>query len=275
MLTRENLYPYQHRAIEFIKKHPNCALWVDMGLGKTVSALTAFADMFHSFDVDKALVVAPLRVARQVWADEIDEWSHLQGLRVSKIVGTEQQRLRAMDATADIYTINREQVAWLEEQIIHGKKQVRRWPWDMVILDESQSFKSQTSQRWTSLRRLRRLFDRCVQLTGTPVPNGYGDLWAQLYLLDRGQRLGETESAYQGRWFEAPDMYSTYSWTLKDHGAKEIQEAVADITLTMRAEDYLDLPPVLNNIVTVKLSDRVLRLNIIEHHDIIMNQNPE
>jgi SNF2 family DNA or RNA helicase len=260
MLSRANLYPYQHRAIEFIKKHPNCALWVDMGLGKTVSALTAFGDMFHSFDVDKALVVAPLRVARQVWSDEIDEWSHLQGLRVAKIIGTPEQRLRAMaDTRADIYTINREQISWLEEQIIHGKKQVRKWPWDTVILDESQSFKSQTAQRWKSLRRLRRLFDKCVQLTGTPVPNGYGDLWAPLYLLDRGERLGETETAYLERWFEPPDMYSTYSWSLKDHAEKEIQAAVADLVLTMRAEDYLDLPPVLNNTVTVKLSDRVLK----------------
>ncbi|HZT03673.1 MAG TPA: DEAD/DEAH box helicase [Steroidobacteraceae bacterium] len=258
MRERGDLYPYQNRVVEFIKSHENCAIWVDPGLGKTVSTLTAFADLRDAFDAERMLVVAPLRVARRVWHAEVQDWAHLQGLTVSRIVGTEKQRLAAMAQPAHIHTINRENVQWLENYIAPNRKQVRPWPWDLVTLDESQSFKSQSSQRWKSLRRLRKLFPRCVELTGTAAPNGYGDLWSQMFLLDRGARLGQTETAYRDRWFNPPE-FGGFTWTIKEHAKAEIQQAVADITLVMRAEDYLDLPPVQYNRISVPLSPAIMK----------------
>lgn len=264
MLTREQLYPYQGKASAFVKANPFCALWKDMGLGKTVSALTAGLDLIQSFEVRKILVIAPVRVARKVWSDEIKRWAHLQGLTISCCVAGEQQmtgmeadwrRRDLLKVGADITTINREQMQWLESLYIQGKRQIRHWPWDMVIVDESQSFKSQSSYRWKSLNRLRRLCSRFVELTGTPAPNGYADLWSQLYLLDRGKRLGESESAFQERWFDPPS-YESYGWTLKEgYAAREIQDAVSDIVLTMRAEDYLALPPIVYNTIKIQMPD--------------------
>lgn len=264
MLGRGDLYSYQQKAVSFIKNTPNCALWLDMGLGKSVSTLTAVADLQAAFDVGRVLVVAPLRVARKVWSDEVKRWAHLQGMTVACAVTSEdkkltasqqnEHRMKALRSGADITTINREQMQWLEELIIQGKKQIRKWPWDMVILDESQSFKSQSSFRWKSLRRLRRLFPRCVQLTGTPIPLGYQDLWSQLYLLDGGVRLGPTETAFKERWFDPPS-YEEYGWTMKAHSAKEIQAAVSDIVLPMRADDYLSLPPVVYNTIKVQMPE--------------------
>lgn len=260
MLSRADLYPYQATAIDFIKTHPSCALWLEPGLGKSVSTLTAFGDLLNDFDATKMLVVAPKRVAQRVWDAEIEGWSHLQGLRVAKMIGTEKQRLAAMAAAADVFTINRENVQWLESVIAPNRKQVRPWPWDMVVLDESQSFKSQSSQRWKSLKRLRQLFSRCVQLTGTPAPNGYSDLWSQLYLLDRGTRLGQTETAYRERWFTPINYGNQYTdWVIRPGSAEEIQAAIADIVLSMKTEDYLDLPPVTYNRINVPLSAAVMK----------------
>lgn len=259
MLDRKDLRPYQHRAVEFIKQHENCALWLDMGLGKTSSTLTAFHDLLHDFSVRRALVVAPLRVARKVWSDEVDTWAHLNGLSVSRIVGTATERLAALRTPADLHTINRENCQWLEAQFIQKNQQIMRWPWDMVILDESSSFKAQSSERWKSMRRLRRLFPRCVQLTGTPSPNGYSDLWSQFYLLDRGQRLGATEKAYEDRWFERQGYGEFQPLVLKDNAAAEIKAAIADITLSLREEDYLDLPPVLKLFHRVQLPPQAMQ----------------
>jgi SNF2 family DNA or RNA helicase len=231
-----------------------------MGLGKTVSTLTALSDLRESLDVYKTLVVAPKRVARKTWSDEILEWAHLNHLTVSIAVGTEKQRLAALDAEADIHLINRENCEWLFNQFVKGtgKKQklIRPWPWDTVVLDESQSFKSQSSKRWKAMRRLRKFYDRCIQLTGTPAPNGYLDLWAQFALLDRGQRLGLTERAFKNRWMNAPSRYDpSNKWEMKgDWARQQIQELVADITISMDAEDYLDLPPVMYNPVVVTLT---------------------
>lgn len=225
-----------------------------MGGAKTVSSLTAFGDLQESFGARHALVVAPLRVARKVWSDELTEWAHLQGLTISKIIGTQAQRLAAMKVRADIHTINAENVVWLQDQFIQGKKQIKIWPWDTVFLDESQLFKSQSSKRWKALRRLRRLFPRLIQLTGTPIPNGYEDLWAQMYLLDGGARLGSTETAFHNRWFREirGDGYST--WVLKEGSKEEIHAAIADIVLAIDLKDYFDLPDVPFNSVRVSLS---------------------
>lgn len=229
-----------------------------MGLGKTVSTLTAFSDLLGNFDARRVLVVAPFRVASKVWSDEIKEWSHLSHLTVARIVGTSAQRMKALRTPADVHTINREQIPWLEAQFIAHGKQHTKWPWDMVALDESQSFKSQTSERWKSMSRLRRLFPRLVELTGTAVPNGYGDLWAQIHLLDQGKRLGATEVDFRNRWFTPPQGQFA-KWNLRDCAEKEIQDAVKDLVLALRAEDYLDLPPVVENFVRVQLSPKEMQ----------------
>lgn len=259
--TRDDLRPYQHRAVEWIKRHEFCALWVDMGLGKTVSTLTAYADMLERFDARHALVVAPLRVAQHVWPDEIDAWSHLHGLTVSRVLGSVKERWAALKRRADIHLINRENVAWLEAQVIQNRKQVRRWPWDLVILDEAQSFRSQSSGRFKSMRRLRKLIPRMVQLTGTPSPNGYKNLWSQIYLLDQGQRLGGTEKAFRDRWFEyVPEGQYGGDWTLKATAPADIQRVLSDIVLSLKAEDWLDLPPVRTNTITVDMGFKAHRL---------------
>lgn len=259
MLHRSDFRPYQDRGEQFIIDHPNCAIWEDPGLGKTVQTLSAFLRLLESFDARRMLVIAPLRVARKVWKDEIAEWSHLQGLTISCITGTWAEKAEALRVPADIHTINRESIMWLEAQFIQGKKQLKRWPWDMVAGDEFQSFRSQTSQRWKSLNRLRRLFPRLAALTGTPAPGGYHNLWAQYALLTPPgavNPLGSTEQAFLDRWFENPTEQNALARPRLRPGAKEqIQAAIAPITLSMRAKDYIDMPPVRTNKIRVELTE--------------------
>lgn len=262
-LSRADLRGYQNRIIDHIKDNLNCAAWVDMGLGKTVATLTALKDLMESFDVDKVLIIAPLRVARKTWDDEIAEWAHLEGLRTAHVIGTAAQRLDALKRTdVDIHLINRENVDWLKNQFVTGTgkkmKLIRRWPWDTVVIDESSSFKSADSIRFKALRSLRPCYERLIQLTGTPAPNGYEDLWSQINLLDRGKRLGFTKKAFRARWMDAPDRWNPNDtkYVMKDHSAGQIQEAVKDVVISMRAEEYLDLPPVMYNPVYVHLDDK-------------------
>jgi SNF2 family DNA or RNA helicase len=244
----------QHSAISFIESHETGGLWADVGTGKTVSALTAVLRLLNRFDCKRVLVVGPRLVAERVWESEVAEWEHLKHLRVSKIVGTAAQRLAAMERDADVYTITRDNVCWLEDQFIRYegliKAQYRKWPWDTVILDESQSFKSQSSQRFKSIRRLRRLFPRCYLLSGSLMPNGYGDLWSQLYLIDGGERLGKTESAYHQRWFSKEVNDGVVRWTLKPHAAEEIDARISDVFYVMRDAQ----PPAPTNFIKVSLS---------------------
>lgn len=258
MLNRSDLFKYQERAVEFDKNIGNGMKFMDMGLGKTVTTLTAYVDMRASFDVRRLLVSAPLRVARKVWSDEVASWDHLKHLRVSRIVGTVAQRMAALNADADVYTINREQLCWLEDQFIRGRKQIRKWPFDMVVHDESQTYKNCDSQRFKSARRLARLAERIICMTGTPAPNGYVDLWAQYFLLDRGARLGHGVGDFRKRWFDSVQLDGYTKWLPRDGAEAEIRKLVADITLSMRAEDYLELPPVKNNFVKVVLDQSVM-----------------
>lgn len=255
MLQRSDLYAYQRHAVDFVKERRNCALWVDMGLGKTASTLTAFADMHDSLEANKMLVVAPKRVARKVWSDEIETWSHLSHLRVSRIVGSEAECFRALKVKADVYTIGRDRVPWLHAQFIQDNKQVVEWPWDTVVLDEAQSFASQSSQRWKAIADLRKKsrFPRLIELSGTPMPNGYMKLWSQLWLLDAGKRLGLCEEAMKERWFTPPVGVFT-KWVIKPGAEREIQNRLKDIVLALREDDYLDLPPVVDNFIRCQLS---------------------
>lgn len=253
MRRRSELRPYQERAAAHFACHEAAAGFMDMGLGKTVSGLTAYLDLLNGLEVRRALVIAPLRVARKVWSDEVNEWSHLQGLTVSRMVGTAAERLAALKTPADIHTINRENVPWLEAQFVHNYRQIKKWPWDIVFLDESQSFKSSGGVWHRSLVRLRKFMPRVIALTGTPSPNGLMDLWGQIKLLDRGQRLGATITPFRQRWFEPKTMDGYVKWIPREHAMAEITDRISDIVISLRAEDYLDLPPVTYNIVRTAL----------------------
>ena len=251
------LRQYQHHATYFIKeavRHgTGCALWMDMGLGKTVITLTAILELIQELEVEKVLVIAPLRVARKVWQDEVNIWAHTQELRISHIIGTALRRKAAIRKDADIYCINRENTKWLVDLHIDGRKQLHRWRWDMVVIDESSSFKSRSAKRWQALRKIRQLFGPCIELTGTPSPNGLMDLWAQIYLLDKGERLGKTLTAFRDRWFNPPG-YNQFKWTPKDHAEHEIKEKLQDICLSLREQDYLELPEVVYNYIPTYLT---------------------
>lgn len=255
MLQRSDLIGYQVHGVEWTKPRRNNAKWIDMGLGKTVIELTAFSDLQDSMHAHKMLVVAPKRVARKVWSDEIQTWSHLNHLRVSRIVGDAEECFAALRARADVYTIGRDRVPWLHAQFIKDNKQVVEWPFDWVTLDEAQSFASQSSQRFKAIAdlRLKTRFPRLSELSGTPMSNGYMKLWSQLWLMDKGSRLGSSEQAMKERWFTPPVGMFT-KWKIKPGAAREIQEKIRDLVLVLREEDYLNLPPVRNNFVRCELS---------------------
>lgn len=245
MLSRDNLHDYQNRGVKFVMDTEKCALFLDLGLGKTVTTLTAITDLSDSLTVDRVLVIAPLRVANTVWKQEAANWSHLKHLKFSICTGNERQRIAGLHKSADVYVINRENVKWLVE---HYK---RKWPFDMVVIDESSSFKSNKAQRWKSLRKVSDLIDRMVQLTGTPSPNGLLDLWAQIYLLDSGKRLGRTMGNYKSRFFESD--YMGYSFEPRTGASDTIHDLIADLAMTMRAEDYLQLPERIDSQISVPL----------------------
>jgi SNF2 family DNA or RNA helicase len=260
MRLQAQLYPYQCRAAQLITERQSCAIWADVGLGKSAITLTAFSTLYSQYAARRMLVIAPLRVARKTWRDEAAEWQHTKHLHVATIVGTPEQRMKALRTPADVHCVNYDVIDWLEAQFIQHGKQTVRWPWDLVALDEAHRVKDQSTVRWKMLRKVRRLFPRLVELTGTPSPNGYADLWAQIYLLDQGKRLGFTEDAYKQRWFDPPGFGDYSPWRLKHGADKEIQEAIADLILTLRAEDYMDLPPISYNPIRVELQPHQKKL---------------
>ena len=244
---------YQEFAKEHIIRHAVAALFLDMGLGKTVITLTAIKElMYERFEIQKVLVIAPLRVARDTWPAEIRKWDHLAGLTYAVAVGTQAERLAALRSKADIHIINRENVTWLVEE--------SGLPFDndMIVIDELSSFKSYRAKRFKSLLSVRRTVKRIVGLTGTPSSNGLMDLWAQFRLLDLGERLGRYISRYRERYF-LPDKRNAqvvFTYKLKPGAEEQIYNAISDITISMKAEDYLDLPPCIHNVVKVVLSER-------------------
>ena len=245
------LYPYQRAGVRWILEHEACGLFLEMGLGKTVTTLTAIDELIHDrLEVEHVLVIAPLRVAATVWAEEGHKWPHLSRLRFSKVLGSEKERLAALAADADIYVINRENVPWLVRTC--GK----RWPFDMVVIDELSSFKSSSAERFKALRRVRPAISRMVGLTGTPAPNGLIDLWAQIYLLDRGQRLGTTLGGYRTRYFDPGrrNQQIVYEWKPKPGAQAAITGALSDLCISMRTEDYLTLPEQICRSMVIPLS---------------------
>lgn len=258
-LRETDMHLYQHEAVKHILDNTACALFLDLGLGKTVSTLTAIHQlMFDELEINKVLVIAPKKVAEDTWLTEIQKWDHLTHLRLSRVLGTERERKEALLAKADIYIINRENVPWLVGHYGTG------FPFDMVVIDELSSFKSAKSQRFKALRMVRPKVKRVVGLTGTPAPNGLLDLWSQLYLLDQGERLGDTLTGFRAKFFRKNE-YSPFSkyeviqekgddLIGEDYYEKRIYEKISDICISMKAKDYLELPDRIDRIKEVHLS---------------------
>ena len=237
-------YPHQRAGIEWITERPACALLWGMGTGKTVTTLTAVDQLLHDYMEDgPTLVIAPKRVAENTWSKEAEKWPHLRHLRVVKIMGTAKQRLAAVRSIfegpfADIYVVNRENVVWLVELLQN------RWPFPIVVIDELSSFKSAQAKRWKALRRVRGRIRRIIGLTGTPRPNGLEDLWPEVYLLDQGERLGTSISAFRARYL-LPDRMNghvVYSYRPKEGAEAEVYNLIGDLCMSIKKEDVLSLP---------------------------------
>ena len=245
-------HSYQEYAIRYIETHPISALLIDMGLGKTSITLTAIRNLlFDSFEVCKVLVIAPLRVAKNTWTDEIKKWEHLSTLTYSLIIGNENERLSALNEQTDIYIINRENVDWLVN------KSGYKFDFDMVVIDELSSFKNHQSKRFKSLMKVRPLVKRIVGLTGTPSSNGLMDLFAEFKILDMGKRLGYFIGQYRNTYFKPDKMNgpSVYSYKPLPNAENAIYEKISDITVSMKANEYLKMPELLTSNYVVELSN--------------------
>ena len=243
---------YQNYAKDFILAHKVSALFLDCGLGKTITTLTAINElMYDSFEISKVLIIAPLRVAQSTWKDEIKKWDHLNLLRYSIAVGDEKERIRALKQNSDIYIINRENVDWLVT------KSGIDFNFDMLIIDELSSFKSHTSKRFKSLLKIRPYFERVVGLTGTPSSNGLMDLWAEFRILDLGERLGRYITHYRNEYF-LPDKRNgvvIFSYKPQPHAEERIYRRLADMTISMKSTEYLKMPELILNDLEINLGE--------------------
>lgn len=244
-------HAYQAYCIERIMQTKKIGLFLDMGLGKTVTTLTAVRELkYNRFLIRKVLVIAPKKVAEGTWTKEKEKWDHTRILRVSPVLGTQNKRIRALNTPADLYIINRENVVWLVDYYRNA------WPFDMVVIDESSSFKSHTAKRFKALSSVGQYIDRMIELTGTPSPNGLNDLWAQIFLLDAGERLGRRYTQFRERYFQ-PDKRGTdgmvYSYEAKQGSEEAILQKISDICISMKAEDYLQLPDIVYHEIPVML----------------------
>lgn len=255
MLSKDQLHDYQRRAVDYIKEKKRCGLFLEMGLGKTAITLTAIEELiYHDFEINRVLVIAPKQVALHTWADELKHWDHLQKLTLSVAVGSESERKEALKRSADIYTINRENVVWLFE------KSGLPLRFDMVVVDELSSFKSPQAKRWKTLRKQYARYSYFVGLTGTPSPNGYMDLWSQCALIDNGVALERTMTQYRSKYFTPlyGQGYIVYKWGYKEGARQAIEKQVGTIAMSMQARDYLTLPDVNYVDVPVYLTEEEL-----------------
>ena len=243
---------YQNYAKNFILAHKVSALFLDCGLGKTITTLTAINElMYDSFEISKVLIIAPLRVAQSTWKDEIEKWDHLNLLRYSIVVGDEKERLKALKQNSDIYIINRENVDWLVT------KSGIDFNFDMLVIDELSSFKSHTSKRFKSLLKIRPYFERVVGLTGTPSSNGLMDLWAEFRVLDLGESLGRYITHYRNEYF-LPDKRNgavIFSYKPQPNAEERIYRRLADMTISMKSTEYLKMPELILNELEINLDE--------------------
>lgn len=246
-------YDYQRTAMQWIIEKPRCGLFLDMGLGKTVSTLTALQQLIDDCEIERVLVVAPKKVAETTWSTEAEKWEHLRALKVVKVLGTEKKRCMALAEKADVYVTGRDNFVWL------CGKYGGRLPFDAIVIDELTSFKSSKSERFKAMRIASAAVPRVIGLTGTPAPNGLIDLWAQMYCIDQGERLGKSISRYKEAYF---DTYKSNNIEVRcdiKAGCEQIiRDKIADICLSMQAKDYLQLPKMITHTATVYLSDKIM-----------------
>lgn len=254
MLSRSDLHAYQQHAVDFIKDTPNCALWLDMGLGKTVSTLTAISDLISENAVKRVLIVGPLRVALSTWPNELKLWKHLKGLEYNQLAGctatVRTARAKCLDFKLTI--INREMIPWLVE--FWGQK----WPYDMVVIDESSAFKSTQAKRWRALRSVLPKITRMVELTATPASNNLIDIWPQIYLMDRGERLGKTKGIFLEKFCRQVGNPQWNQWEVRLDKRDALYKVISDIVCRMEAKDYLDVPDRIDTVLSVSLSQKTL-----------------
>ena len=251
-------HEYQERMIRAVIEKPRIGLFLDMGLGKTVIALTAVRHLlYESFEAGRVLVIAPKRVAEDTWTRESEKWDHLKDLRIAKVMGSPAQREAALHENADVYVMGRDTMVWLVDYCARRK----RWPFDMIVIDELSGFKNPQSKRFRAIRRILPRVNRIVGLTGTPSPNGLMDLWAELYILDRGERLGPTLGSYRDKYFKpgARNGYVVYKWEPVKGAREEIETRISDICVSMSAKDYLQLPKRIDNVISIRLSDQEMQ----------------
>ena len=249
-------HDYQRHCINRIIDTPRLGLFLDMGLGKTSIVLSAVKELkYNRFAVSKVLVIAPKKVAEGTWSKEKDKWDHTRCLRISRVLGSEKKRIRALYEPADVYIINRENVVWLVDFYKND------WPFDMVVIDESSSFKSHKAKRFKALSAMAPRIKRIVELTGTPSPNGLADLWAQLYLLDEGARLGTRYAGFRERYFDAGPRHNgiVYKYSAKQGSEEAILSAISDICVSMKASDYLELPDCIMHEIPVELDPKAAK----------------
>lgn len=250
-----NARRHQQHALEFVLEKPRCALWLDMGLGKTATTLKAITILMEEFEVGRVLIVAPKRVARKVWKDEIRKWEDFQHLTIETMHGSKSQRENALNRFADIHTISFANLEWLTDHYRKKGEALKKsnpWPFDMVVIDESSGFKNRETTRWKSMFRIVKTTHRFVELTGSPAPNGLIDLWAPFYFLDFGKRLGNSLGAFRDRWFHKKEY--SFKYEPMPHAEKQIHDRVRGLVMSMKAEDWVDLPPVLYNYVRVEMT---------------------
>ena len=246
-----NPHTYQTRLKDFIISNRYAFLTVDMGLGKTVTTLTAVRELLEDYlETERVLVIAPKSVAENTWTSECAKWDHLAHLRVSVVMGTEAQRIKALETPADIYVINRDNVVWLTEHLGNS------WDFDTVIVDESSSFKNPQARRFKALRKVRPRIRRVILLTGTPSPNGHMDLWAQMWLIDMGERLGRTLGSFRTKYFKPgrSNGHVVYDWHLLPGAGDKISAKMQDVTVSLKAEDWLEVPDLIETDTLIALS---------------------
>lgn len=246
-------HDYQTRAIDWCLNKPKCGLFLPMGAGKTVITLTAIANLKKSGEVNKVLIIAPVRVARTTWPAEIDKWDHTKSLTYSLIDGDVKKRTRALEQDSDIYIIGKEQVVWLCETL--GKS----WPFDMVVVDELSTFKNHQAQRFKALKKVVKKFKRFIGLTGTPAPRGIPDLWSQMFLIDAGNRLGKSIGSFRKQYLipERSNGYIVYSWAVRNGAQKEIENKISDVVMSLDSSECVELPDINYINVPIKLSKPV------------------
>ena len=251
-------HDYQKHCIDYIKNHDIAALFLDMGLGKTIITLTALNDLMLDYvKAYKVLIIAPLRVARDTWPNELKKWDHLKNLKMSVVMGTQKKRVQALQTPAHLYAINRENLKWLVDYYDQNKLD---WDFDTIVIDELSTFKNHQSQRWKALRSVRPRCKRIIGLTGTPAPNSLFDLWAEIGILDQGERLGRFITRFREAYFR-PSSYDpatgiVFQYELREGAEQRIYDRISDICISMKALDYLDMPECIYTETVVRMSDQ-------------------